>query len=647
MAKVFLSYRHVEPDQSIAKFVYRYLADCDHDVFFDAEDLSVGAFWHKEIRASVEQAEWFIPLISLSYLNSPYILEHELSVATELLKKKKIEGILQVNLAFDGTPPGPVKDVVTQIQFLKWRSSDDTPKLAQDLAERLPPPRVLVKGMRPFSATDGPLFENLGRAERISQFVAALNEPANRLILLHGVSGSGKTSFIKAGVLSKVKNAVVCELEHDTPEELDAVLSSDSAAVILDQFEQSLIRLSVDHHALAAFAAGLESRLQNSSTGKLVFCIRDEYRTPFDTMLPAIARRCTLFPLLPLEVDTAADVLKLLLDNIRVKYDPDFLAKLCADLAEGAPRTILPALLQLIAQRFSNHKLSLNGSSWDRLRQPGNSLFEQHVRGVVAQGLTLPTSQLEAYRCLAALTSGEVKSAFKSAAIIADEYALKEETVRRTMNIAAQPNARIVTVQVDSQTNHEQYRLTHDLFAPAVQSLAHRAEVERAKRHRLLLTAAVVFTAVAVAFVFGLLYRRAEIQRRAANSLRLVAQAQLNQNAQPDLALLLGIEAYKMADNFEARNGLLGGLQRNDHLLSYLRHPAAVKSIAFQPGRQARFGERRRYSAAVGYSDAPAGRKAPQMRPLSSDQRGVQPGWQAASGDELGQCAVALGHVAG
>ena len=99
MARIFLSYRHVEPDQTIAKFVYRYLSERDHDVFIDAKDLTVGAFWHKEIRANVERAEWFIPLISLAYLNSPYILEHELSIAAELMKRQKIQGILQVNLS--------------------------------------------------------------------------------------------------------------------------------------------------------------------------------------------------------------------------------------------------------------------------------------------------------------------------------------------------------------------------------------------------------------------------------------------------------------------------------------------------------------------------------------------------------------------
>jgi TIR domain/Novel STAND NTPase 1 len=407
MPRVFLSYRHVEPDQSIAKYIYRYLTDLDHEVFFDSENLSVGTFWHKEIRSKIERAEWFIPLISLAYLNSPYILEHELSVAAQRLKAEQIEGILQVNLAFDGTPPDAVKEVVTQIQFLKWKSPDDTPELARDLAEKLPSPRLLVKGMRSFGVTDGPQFEQLGRADQISQFITLLNQQTNRLTLLHGVSGSGKTSFIKAGVLPKIRNegAIVYELERDTPGELDVLNSEKASIIILDQFEQSLIRLSADDRRFADFRSKVETLLQKRLNRKLVFCIRDEYRTSFDTMLPRISSQCTLFPLLPLEVGTAANVLQLLLENVRVTYDAKFLPTLCGDLAEGVPRTVLPALLQLITQHFRNHKLRLDGSSWDRLMQQGNSLFEQHITEALLRQLPRSVSKLDACRSLEGLTS--------------------------------------------------------------------------------------------------------------------------------------------------------------------------------------------------------------------------------------------------
>jgi len=556
MPRVFLSYRHVEPDQSIAKFIYRYLVDRDHDVFFDSVDIPVGAFWNKEIKTNVERTEYFVPLVSLAYLNSPYILEHELSVAARLLKNKKIEGILQVNLAFDGKPPDAVQDVVNQIQFFKWRSPDDTSEVARSLAAILPAPKILVKGMRSFTSADAAQFLQLGRAERVSQFVALLSQPANRLTLLHGVSGSGKTSFIKAGVLPQMRHEspIAVELERDTPEELDALLSGldvlRGAVIIFDQFEQSLVRLSTDKRKLGEFATAFQSRLQTLPTPKLVFCIRDEYRTAFDTMLPVIASQCALFPLLPLEVHTAANVMGLLLENARVAYDPQFLPTLCDLLAEGVPRTVLPALLQVIAQHCQNNHLTLNNGSWDRLLKPGNSLFEQHIGYALLRVLPSSVPRLDASRTLAALTSGNVKSPFKSATKIADDCGVKQASVRRTLEVAALPTARIVTVQIDSHSNIEQYRLSHDLFAPAVQSLARRAEAEEAKRNRFRLTASLVFGAVTVAVIFYFLYRSAESEKRESKARELAAYSTQSLSEDPEKSILLGMQALNATIRF-------------------------------------------------------------------------------------------------
>ena len=89
MARVFISYRHVEPDQTVARLLYHHLSDLDHDVFLDTKDIPIGAFWDKEISENVRRAEFFIPLVSSSYLFSPYIIEKELQVAARSLAEKR------------------------------------------------------------------------------------------------------------------------------------------------------------------------------------------------------------------------------------------------------------------------------------------------------------------------------------------------------------------------------------------------------------------------------------------------------------------------------------------------------------------------------------------------------------------------------
>ena len=67
----------------------------------------------------------------------------------------------------------------------------------------------------------------------------------------------------------------------------------------------------------------------------------------------------------------------------------------------------------------------------------------------------------------------------------------------------------------------------------------------------------------------------------------LAAQALTRLNDQPDLALLLSVEAYKTADTFEARRSLLTALEYSPRLTTFLRGQAgAANAIALSPDGQ-------------------------------------------------------------
>lgn len=155
MARIFLSYRRVAPDDSVARRLYRGLSDIGHDVFIDSPGILIGERWPATIRARLERAEWFVCLVSLSYLHSPHCVDEELLIAIERLRKRELEGMIPVRMAFDGEFPAAVRRELDEIQSATWRGPDDTARVLDALSAHLPRPTLLVKGMRAFAPVDG------------------------------------------------------------------------------------------------------------------------------------------------------------------------------------------------------------------------------------------------------------------------------------------------------------------------------------------------------------------------------------------------------------------------------------------------------------------------------------------------------------
>jgi WD40 repeat protein len=78
--------------------------------------------------------------------------------------------------------------------------------------------------------------------------------------------------------------------------------------------------------------------------------------------------------------------------------------------------------------------------------------------------------------------------------------------------------------------------------------------------------------------------KEAERQAEIALSRQLAAQSLSILDKEPDLALLLSVEAYKSADTFQARNGLFNALTENHNLIRYIDPPFSnISVISFSP----------------------------------------------------------------
>ena len=123
---------------------------------------------------------------------------------------------------------------------------------------------------------------------------------------------------------------------------------------------------------------------------------------------------------------------------------------------------------------------------------------------------------------------------------------------------------------------------------------ARRAERQRERdarertRRRITQGIAAGFVIALILALLAAIQWRQAVQARdraeTATSLQLAAVAHNLADEQLDVAALLGVEAYRRADTFEARNSLLTTLTESPRLVSYLHgHEGDVRAVAFSP----------------------------------------------------------------
>ncbi len=96
---VFISYRHVDPDQGLADELYRGLIARGHEVFIDKR-ISIGTEWAKEIQQAIAKARFFVVLLSPEAILSD-MLRQEVALAHERRRDGALT-ILPVRMDFTG-----------------------------------------------------------------------------------------------------------------------------------------------------------------------------------------------------------------------------------------------------------------------------------------------------------------------------------------------------------------------------------------------------------------------------------------------------------------------------------------------------------------------------------------------------------------
>jgi serine/threonine protein kinase/formylglycine-generating enzyme required for sulfatase activity len=377
--------------------------------------------------------------------------------------------------------------------------------------------KVVPKGLRSFDAADASFFSRLlpgpydsdGRSPIVNFWLRWLdqrsNESTNRVGLIYGPSGSGKSSFVKAAIIPQLAvHALPIYHDFNAAQPIDALksrlvasfaecvglkdLTSMLAAVrnanpkrtvilFLDQFEQYLLRteLSLNHELIQAL------RQCDGTSLRAILLVRDEYWTQ--------ASRCMQLIEVPLHDDQNATNIPLfdrrhaarVLEAFGRAYDA--LPASPAPLSESQKQFINQAIdglaedEQVICVRIALFAELMRARKWEpkTLREIGGTQgaavrylqesLEAKYAPVGRRALLTPCREL--LRAMLPASAGEIKAASLSLVEWLTAAGMEDTPVARSAVGLLENDLRLVTPIVNQPDGQPAYCLTHDyMLAP-------------------------------------------------------------------------------------------------------------------------------------------------------------------------------------
>jgi hypothetical protein len=132
--KVFISYRHTEPDQRLAKALYTCFTNQGLEVFIDAE-IGVGSRWSEEIERNLLASEYFIVLLSKNSIRSEMV-RYEIKLAHEQSSMGRLR-IFPVRISYQGALPYDLGVYLDPIQYAFWQDNESSERICSQLAQAI------------------------------------------------------------------------------------------------------------------------------------------------------------------------------------------------------------------------------------------------------------------------------------------------------------------------------------------------------------------------------------------------------------------------------------------------------------------------------------------------------------------------------
>ncbi|MBD1997935.1 tetratricopeptide repeat protein [Leptolyngbya sp. FACHB-541] len=377
--------------------------------------------------------------------------------------------------------------------------------------------RKAIKGLRPFSAEDAEIFAQLQRNRSLKECLESITSSTFRFGILMGESGSGKTSFLQAGLLPKlstsqgahravyvkfadrppidtIRSALSEQLklpkEKVATADLLTLLNIATEAIakplilLFDQFEQFFV-----HHKHRSdrqpFIQALTDWYGTETLAvKIVVCIRGDMCDRLVELHQALGYSLGPQEVFRLEKFTpieAAKVLRVIADTEDLQFDDRFVAELAEqELANREDGLISPVDLQILAWMIQRQTV-------EELRAFNRTAFQKFggVEGLMTRFLerTLDARMIKAQReaavkVLLALTDLE-RNARAGVLTITElqtklQNTVKPEEVEEAASWLARSDVRLITPieHTTSTGDTTGYELAHERIIPALMRLA-------------------------------------------------------------------------------------------------------------------------------------------------------------------------------
>ena len=354
-----------------------------------------------------------------------------------------------------------------------------------------------------------------GRQRDVKQLIGKISRPAQKLTIIHGPSGVGKSSTVTAGLVPALQNRalgdqiaipVVLQVYTDWVRELGIALSTAIAdskgeiltnvspypatplttagiveilrenaqnhlitVLIFDQFEEFFFS-NTDRKEIEQFDLFLCDCLQIPFV-KAIFSLRADYLyrllelnhlMALEPINQNILDKNIRYQLNNFSVQDAKNVIQCLTERSQVHLEPELIDALVADLSAELGE-VRPIELQVVGNQLQDNRIT-QLSQYELYRH--NKLIEQYIRGLIAD--CGPENERAALLVLYLLTDENKKRPFKTKAEIAAELADFENTEQLDLVLDILVHSGLVVLFPDVP---ERYQLIHDYLVDLVRYL--------------------------------------------------------------------------------------------------------------------------------------------------------------------------------